>query len=308
MKFLSKISNWGWKKGQEKDVALFEEATRDYEFDHAMLQMSFGWMLFLVLAILGLSGLSLAYAGAVVFQALQEIVVLRDAVAVIGTANYGFYLFWFIPAVLLGTTGVQLLLLAIPHLGNMYRGNDYVRLRAEIEGDKALMKQAENFSVSKEIILEKTKSIDLLFIRKKGVIDILKGFIVVTAVSLPFLFLSVNSFVALNESGELLISRFFQIGTEELHLDKIDYVDVAVVWEGDYLEPYYELHFEDGRSVDLWELGAAGTDIEDLKRISSFLKQQGVVHFIDTIPNLDSLNARTAGDVLELYQSLQENR
>lgn len=303
--FLARISNWGWKKGQEKQVGLIKQATRDTPFEHRMYQMNAFWVLFLIFLILGLITVSIVFIGHPIFLFFEYLLIGGEGVTNIGLAVYGFYLFWIFPAIFLGTTLSQLVMLLFPGVGNTYTGVDIVKAMAEMEGDRELMKEATEYKVSKQVVLEKTKFIDLAWIRRQAVIQMFKATLVVTLVLSPFMYLSINNHFSKLSDDTLVYSRFFQLGTEVIEIEDIDMVTVELDWEEDHLEPYYEIELNDGRSIDLWENGIAAPDLDKILEIATYLKSQDIFHFLIPFPSMSSLNEKTRAEFSEFYDALR---
>jgi hypothetical protein len=303
--FLARISNWGWKKGQEKQVSLIKQATRDTPFEHRMYQINGLWVVFLIFLILGLITVSLAFIGHPIFLFFEKLLIGGEGVTNIGLAVYGFYLFWIFPAIFLGTTLSQVFMLLFPGIGNTYTGIDMVKVLAEMEGNGKLMKQAMEYKVPKDVVLEKTRFIDLTWIRRQSVIQMSKATLLVTLVLSPFMFLSINNHFSKLADDTLVYSRFFQLGTEVIEIEDIDMVTVELNWEEDHLEPYYEIELNDGRSIDLWENGIAAPDLDKILEIATYLKSQDVFHFLIPFPSMSSLNEKTRNEFTEFYSSLR---
>lgn len=303
--FLERISQWGWKKGTEKQLSIIKQATRDIPMEHRMFQPNAFWIILMIFMILGFSGLALTYFGSFFYQLIESLTIGGPDTTNIGLAVYGFYLAWFIPAVLLGTTIMQLLLWIFPKIGNTYTGTDMVKAMALEEGDTQMQRAAEAYKLSKNVILEKTKFIDLTWVRKQGFINMAKGTLVTTLIFLPFMYLSVNTHVSKLEDNTLVHSRFFQLEAKEIIIEDIDMVSVKLTWEDDHLEPYYEVELNDGSSIDLWELGVGAPDLERVLEIAQYLDTQDIFHFLVPLPSMSSLNEKTRSEFQWFYQELK---
>jgi hypothetical protein len=196
-------------------------------------------------------------------------------------------------------------MLLLPAIGNTYTGTDMVKVLAEMNGDRKLMKQALNFNVPKHVVQEKTKFIDLGWIRQQAFLQMLKATIIVTLVLSPFMFLSINNHFSKLADDTLVYSRFFQLGTEVIEIEDIDMVTVELDWEEDHLEPYYEIELNDGRSIDLWENGVAAPSTDLILEIAQYLDSKGVYHFLIPFPSMSSLNEKTRNEFNEFYSSLR---
>jgi hypothetical protein len=304
-KTLGRITEWGWKTGQAKQEALIKQATRDTPMEHTMFQISPWWAIIMLVLMFGMITIAFAFIGHPLLTYIERLLIGGEGVTNIGLAVYGYYLFWFFPAIFLGTTFVQVLMVIFSKMGNTFTGNDMVKVLAEMEGDTKLLNQAIQQKVPKNIIQEKTKFIDLAWIRRQAVIQMAKVTIVITIVFAPFMYLSINNHFSKLADDTLVYSRFFQLGTETIPVENIDMVKVELDWEDDHLEPYYEIELIDGRTIDLWDIGIAAPDLDKVLEIASYLESQDVFHFIIPLPSMSSLNQKTQNEFTEFYSSLR---
>jgi hypothetical protein len=302
-KFLSKITQWGWKKGHQKELSLIEQATRSTPQEHKMFQPNVGWVFLMIFMIFGFTTVAFVFVGHPLYQALENLLIQGGTT--IGLAVYGFYLAWFIPAILLGTTLMQLLLTLLPKVGNTYTATDMVRTIAIEEGDLETQQLAQNYTLKKNIILEKTKFLDLAWVRRQGFKKMAQGTLITTLIFLPFMLLTINTHFSKLEDNTLVYSRFFQIGSETIEIKDIDLVTVEMDWEEDHLEPHYEIELNDGRSIDLWELGMVAPDLDRILEIATYLDRQGVFHFIIPPSDMSTLNEKTRTEFTQFYESLR---
>ena len=119
-------------------------------------------------------------------------------------------------------------------------------------------------------------------------------------ITLPIQWVSLNSYVALQETRVLVAAPF----SWEPQAYPWEEITSAELWmeEGmDSLTPHFDLKFRTGRTENLWDISIPGTPTEDLLAAKDLLEEKGVYVSEGWLPSLNILREPLQEQIREVF-------